>query len=183
MTNEFLTEILSEDASRRTSNASETTKLIEQQVKQLGNQHDAIVTQIESLKRRPPDQAQTVSDQVKVQMKALADLQAELIQKSSVYSDEHPVIRDLTRKIAALKRAVETASRAIPPTQASQESQDVATQVLMRQEADLEKRLQEAENKLTVARLGETMERNQQADHLRVISYPECRKSPSSLTN
>ena len=51
-------------------------------------------------------------------------------------------------------------------------------QMLVQQETDLEKRLQDAESKLTIARLGETMERNQQADHLRIISYPEVPQSP-----
>ena len=67
VTNEFLTEILSADASRRTSTASETTKLVEQQVKQARDQHDAVVAQIEKLKSRPPDQAQIASDDVKAQ--------------------------------------------------------------------------------------------------------------------
>ena len=175
VTNEFLTEILSADASRRTSTASETTKLVEQQVKQARDQHDAVVAQIEKLKRRPPDQAQIASDDVKAQAKALADLQADLIQKSSVYSEEHPAIKDLKRKIAALKRTVESAPQA---ALTSDKSQDVAVQMLVQQETDLEKRLQDAENKLTIARLGETMERNQQADHLRIISYPELPQKP-----
>ena len=175
VTNEFLTEILSADASRRTSTASETTKLVEQQVKQARDQHDAVVTQIEKLKRRPPDQAQIVSDDVKAQAKVLADLQADLIQKSSVYSEEHPVIKGLKRKIAALKRTVESAPQAVLT---GDKSQDVAVQMLVQQETDLEKRLQDAENKLTIARLGETMERNQQADHLRIIAYPELPQKP-----
>ena len=103
VTNEFLTEILSADASRRTSTASETTKLVEQQVKQARDQHDAVVAQMEKLKRRPPDQAQIVSDEVKAQTKALADLQADLIQKSSVYSEEHPAIKDLKEKNSGAK--------------------------------------------------------------------------------
>ena len=107
VTNEFLTQILSADATRRAGAASETTKLVEQQVKQARDQRDAIVAQIEKLKRLPPDQAQIVSDEVKARTKALADLQADLIQKSSVYSEEHPTIKDLKRKIAALKRTVE----------------------------------------------------------------------------
>ena len=175
VTNEFLTEILSADASRRTSTASETTKLVEQQVKQARDQHDAVVAQIEKLKHRPPDQAQIASDDVKAQAKVLADLQADLIQKSSVYSEEHPAIKDLKKKIAALKRTVESAPQAVVT---SDRSQDVAVQMLVQQETDLEKRLQDAENKLTIARLGETMERNQQADHLRIISYPELPQNP-----
>ena len=175
VTNEFLTEILSADASRRTNTASETTKLVEQQVKQAQDQHDAVVAQIEKLKRRPPDQAQIASDDVKAQAKVLADLQADLIQKSSVYSEEHPVIRDLKRKIAALKRTVQAAPQAV---QISDTSQDVAVQMLIQQETELERRLQDAESKLTIARLGETMERNQQADHLHIISYPELPRKP-----
>ena len=175
--NEFLTEILSADATRRASAASETTKLIEQQVQQAQAQHDAVVAQIEKLKRLPPDQAQIVSDEAKARTKILADLQADLIQKSSVYSEEHPVIKDLKRKIAALKRTIKSA----PAHQAapvSDKSQDVAAQMLVQQEVDLEKRLQDAENKFSIARLGETMERNQQADHLRIISYPELPQTP-----
>ena len=79
VTNEFLTQILSADATRRAGAASETTKLVEQQVKQARDQRDAIVAQIEKLKRLPPDQAQIVSDEVKARTKALADLQADLI--------------------------------------------------------------------------------------------------------
>ena len=50
--------------------------------------------------------------------------------------------------------------------------------MLVQQETEAEKRLQDAENKLSIARLGETMERNQQADHLRIISYPELPQNP-----
>ena len=50
--------------------------------------------------------------------------------------------------------------------------------MLVQQETDLERRLQDAENKLTIARLGESMERNQQTDHLRIISYPELPQNP-----
>ena len=117
-----------------------------------------------------------MSDQVKAEMKALADLQTDLAQKSSVYSEEHPAIKDLKRKIAALKRVVQTTSQ--PAAATSDQSQDVAAQVLVRQETELEKRLQEAENKLAVARLGETIERNQQADHLRIVSFPELPEKP-----
>ena len=123
VTNEFLTEILSADANRRTSTANETTKLVEQQVKQARDQHDAVVAQIEKLKRSPPDQAQIASDDMKAQTKALADLQADLIQKSSVYSEEHPVIKGLKKKIAALKRTVELAPQAVVTSDSPRMSQ------------------------------------------------------------
>ena len=112
---------------------------------------------------------------MKAQAKVLADLQADLIQKSSVYSEEHPAIKDLKRKIAALRRTVKLAPQAVPT---SDRSQDIAVQMLVQQETDLEKRLQDAENKLTIARLGETMERNQQTDHLHIVAYPELPRKP-----
>ena len=43
---------------------------------------------------------------------------------------------------------------------------------------NLEKRLEEANSKLTIARAGENMERNQQAERLRIIAYPELPNKP-----
>ena len=90
--NEFLTEILSEDANRRNTNATETTKILEGEVNRLKSEHDALVAQIAAIKQRPPDQEQTESEDVKAKMKSLADLEADLVQKSAIYSDEHPVV-------------------------------------------------------------------------------------------
>lgn len=177
VTSEFLTEILNDDASRRTSNATETTKFLESEVKRLQGEHDAIVVRIEALQDRPPDPQQTVSDEVKVQRKSLADLEADLVQKSSVYSDEHPIVKDLKRKIAALKRAIAAAPQATAATD-KDEKTDVVAEILKQQQLSLEKSLDDANSKLTVARLGETLERNQQAQHLRLIEQPVVPLSP-----
>jgi uncharacterized protein involved in exopolysaccharide biosynthesis len=176
VTNEFLTQIVSEDASRRADTATETAKFLEEQLQRLKAQHDATVAQIEAVKRRPPDQSQTQSEEIKEQMKTLAALQANLVEKSTIYSDEYPAVKDLKRQIAALKKAIAAA----PQVTAAGETDkpDVATQVLQQQEADLEKSLEEANHKLTQARLGESMERNQQAEHLSIIAYPELPDKP-----
>ena len=178
VTNEFIGQILSQDSSRRTTDAGEITKFLEQQVRSLQDEHNAIVAQIEALKQHP-DQRQAVSEEITTQMKALAELQAELVQKSMVYSDEYPVIKNLKRKIAALKRTIASAPQAQPAASASGKP-DVTTQILEQQELNLQKNLDEANQKLAAARLGETMERNQQAQHLQLIESPELPHQPVS---
>jgi len=177
VTDEFLTEIMNDDTSRRTNRAAATTNVLEQEVKRLESQHDALIARIEVLKRRPPDQKQAVSEEITVQMKSLAALQADLVEKSSVYSDEHPAVKDLKRKITALKRTIAAA-----PVSMAGDTQpdkpDVAALALLEQEKDLEKNLEDANQKLTIARLGESMERNQQAGHLRVIASPDLPHKP-----
>lgn len=175
---EFLAEILSDDAARRTSSAAEATKFLDQEVKRLQGQHDAVVTQIEALRRRPPDETEAVSEGVKAQMKSLADLQAALVEKSAVYSDQHPVIKNLKKNIEALKRVIATAPHGALVTGRGGKQEDVATEVLEQQLTDLDKSLQDANSKLAAARLGETMEKNKQADHLRVLEQPSLPRSP-----
>jgi capsular polysaccharide biosynthesis protein len=169
--NEFLTSILSEDADTRTNNAAETTEFLEQEVKRLQGAHDAIIAQIAAVKQQPPGKEQEQSDETEAQMKELADADADLAQASSVYSDEHPIVKNLKKKIAALKRAIAAAP---PPesTTAPTPSTDVNLLVLQRQEADLGQSLEDANRKLTTARLGESMERGQQGERLQVIEQP-----------
>jgi capsular polysaccharide biosynthesis protein len=169
--NEFLTSILSEDADTRTNNAAETTQFLEQEVKRLQGEHDAVVAQIAAVKQQPPDKQQEQSQETQAQMKELADADTDLAQASAVYSDEHPVIKNLKKKIAALKRAIAAA----PPEESTTEPTPSATVnllVLQRQETDLGQSLEEANRKLTTARLGESMERGQQGERLQVIEQP-----------
>ena len=174
--NDLVAEILSQDTSRRTNNASETTSFLEQEVNRLTSEHEAIVARLETLKQSAPDQGQTTSEEIKAQMKSLADLEAELVQKSSVYSEEHPVVKALKKKIAALKRAVAAGPRAAPVV--GSDKSDVGVQVLEQRALDLGKNLEDANRKLSAARLGESMERNKQAEHLQLIESPELPHRP-----
>ena len=70
-------------------------------------------------------------------MKVLAELQAELVQKSMVYSDEYPAIKDLKRKIAALKRAIASAPQVQSATGPS-DKPDVTAQLLEQRELNLQ---------------------------------------------
>ena len=176
--NEFLTSILREDANTRTNNATETTKFLEREVNRLEGEHNAVVAQIEAAKQQPPDQADEQSLEAKSQIKDLTDAEANLAQQSAVYSDEHPVIKNLKKKIAALKRAIAEA----PPQKASATDSaapgNVNFLVLQRQEMDLTSNLQDANRKLTTARLGESMERGQQGERLQVIEQPSPPQKP-----
>ena len=180
VTNDFLTQILSEDASSRTNSATETTKILENEVRRLKDEHDAVVAQIAAIKQKRPDPQQVISEEAKAQIKALADLKADLVEKSSVYSSEHPVVRDLKKKIAALKNMIAAAPPQIASTNDETGKPDVTTAVLMQQQADLQRSLEDANHKLTAARLGESMERNQQAQHLQIIQYPELPHKPAA---
>ena len=177
--NEFLTSILSEDASTRTNNASETTKFLDREVKRLQTEHDAIVAQIEVQKQRPPDPAQTDSEELKAQQKTLASLQTELTEKSTIYSAEHPVIKNLKKQIASIKNDIASAPQAASasPT-GNQQSADVTTAVLTQQRLELERNLDDATRKLTAAKLGESMERGEKGERLRVIEQPGVPTKP-----
>ena len=175
--NDFLTSILSEDANTRTTNAAETTKFLEREVKRLKDEHDAVVAQLASAKERPPDQDQTKSEEAKAQIKDLADAEASLAQESSIYSDEYPAIKNLRKKIAALKHAIATTPQTASATDGAA-SADTNLLVLTRQEIDLSHSMEEANDKLSTARLGESMERGQQGERLQVIEQPSVPQKP-----
>lgn len=194
--NEFLTSILSQDAKTRTNNAAETTKFLEREVKRQEGEHDAVVAQIEALKQRPTNPEEDQS-KVKTHIKILTDLEADLIKASSIYSDAHPAVIKLKKQIAAQKQAiaaakasasdkapsadVPTANKAPPadvPTADKAPPGDVPAIVLERKAYDLERSLEDANRKLTVARLGESMERGQQGERLQVIEQPSIPQKP-----
>jgi uncharacterized protein involved in exopolysaccharide biosynthesis len=175
--NNFLTSILTEDANTRTTNAAETTKFLEREVKRLQDEHDAVIAQITTTRERPPDQDQTKSEEAKAQIKDLADAEASLAQESSIYSDEYPAIKNLKKKIAALKHAIATTPQTASATDGAA-SADTNLLVLTRQEIDLSHSLEEANGKLTTARLGESMERGQQGERLQVIEQPSVPQKP-----
>src|SRR6185312_5317265 len=69
VTDEFIREILNQDTSRRTNDATEITKFLEQEVKRLQQEHNAVLAQIEALKQRPPSTTQAISEETKTNMK------------------------------------------------------------------------------------------------------------------
>jgi uncharacterized protein involved in exopolysaccharide biosynthesis len=171
--NEFLTLILNEDARTRVSRASETTKFLDQEVKRLQGVVGATVAQMAEIKARPRDLAQEVPEEVKVQTATLASLKADLAEKSSIYSDAHPAVKALKAKIAGLEKL---ATPTPPTSQVAQTANGLDG--LERQLENAEKNLDDASRKLAAARLGESLERNQQSERLQVIEQPALPQKP-----
>jgi len=164
--NEFLTLILNEDARTRTDRAAATTKFLAREAKRLEGELGAIDAQAAEF-RRHLHPTNSVPDQISVQ---LAALKAELAQKSAVYSATHPTIKALNRSIAALEQ---TAASTPPAVQGG-----AGLDELERQRTSIEKSLEEANKKLSAARLGESLERDQQSERLQVIEQPAVPQKP-----
>ena len=173
--NEFLTSILSEDASTRTNNAAETTKFLEREVKRLQGDHEAVIAQIQAAKQRGPDQEQTQSEEARLRLKSLTDAQEQLTQMSAILFGRASDGKNLKKKIAAMKREIAAA----PQQVATEKVPEANLTVLAQQQAELARSLDDANRKLSVARLGESMERGQQGERLQVIEQPSVPQKPA----
>jgi uncharacterized protein involved in exopolysaccharide biosynthesis len=166
VTNDLLTLILSEDARNRTTRATETTEFLKSESQRLQGELAAIDGQIAEKMARPQDDPADTSDPAKLQIEELTKLKEDLAQKSSIYSSAHPVIVALKRKIAAMEKLV-----AATPTKPAAEANSGLFE-LERQRAEIAKGLEDNNKKLEEARLGEKLERDQQAQRLQVIEQP-----------
>jgi uncharacterized protein involved in exopolysaccharide biosynthesis len=161
--NEFVTMILDEDLRTRTAYAAETTRFLEREVKRLQAELNTAESQIADAKakqlRNPIDDLQT---------RQLVMLRAELMQKSAVYSASHPDVAALNRKIAALEKLVSPGA----------EAGGVSIEALERNRDAIKSNLEKTAPKLDAARLGESLERGQQAERLEVIEQPTMPQKP-----
>ena len=176
--NEFLTMILNEDARARTNRATETTQFLAREVKRLQGELDSVNAQISEAKRNAPISEVTGGDptleKLKSQMTMLTAMKADLIQKVSVYSEAHPAVKALKKRIAALEQEVSQAPKVDPVHPQAATNIDVLEQ----QQTSIAKNLDDASKKLIAARLGESMERNQQSEPLLVIEQPSLPQQP-----
>lgn len=175
--NELMTRILNEDLRDRTNRAGETTKFLSREVQRLQAESMVIDTKIAQAKyaqvRPSPRGAAPPPDQATTQ---LMQLRAELAQKSSVYSEKNFQVQSLKRQIEALEK---TAPPPPPPTPAATEPQsDAGLDVLEVQQRNIQLSLDAASAKLSAARLGETLERDQQSEKLEVIDQPTVPQEP-----
>ena len=174
--NELLTLILNEDVRTRTNRASETTQFLAREVKRLQGDLDTVDARLAEAKRQAAEHPEDSSDPVKARLATLTAMKTELIQKTSVYSEAHPAITSLRKRIAALEKEITNAAKVKPAS--VQKSTDDNADVLGDRQTYLQQSLDEASKKLTAARLGETMERDQQAEHLQVIEQPAQPQKP-----
>ena len=173
--NELLTSILNQDAQSRTAQATETSRFLAEEVKRLQAKLDALDGQIVQAKSRlvdPSEGTDSEGEQLKLQTEDLTKLKAQLIQATSTYSDSHPVVISLRKRIASLQQQIAQAKK----PQLVQEDKNLFA--LTQDRGSIAKELDEANAKLTAARLGETMERNQQAERLQVIEQPVTPQKP-----
>lgn len=179
--NELVTMILNEDVRLRTSDATETTRFIDQEVKRLETQLTLIDGQISDFKRRS---GISISADGQARSGAATDLdklKQELLFKSATESDSHPDIRALKQKIAALEKIVEApqgAATAVPKDSSAAASPGIDT--LITQRKTTEEELNKATQKLSAARLGESLERGQHSERLEVIEQPTPPDKPVS---
>jgi uncharacterized protein involved in exopolysaccharide biosynthesis len=174
--NELVTRILNEDLRDRTSRATDTTKFLAREVQRLQAETSLIEARIAQAKISPVRSAsRTNSDQTATQ---LGQLRAELAQKSAIYSDRNFQIQALKRQIEAVEKV--PPQPAAPVTTAAEPAPLVDLDALEAQQKSTQANLDAATGKLAAARLGETLERDQQSEKLEVIDQPTQPQEPIS---
>src|SRR5262249_1597162 len=148
-----------EDARNRATRAAETTKFLEQEVNRLQGALTSIGTQITEITLKPPDPKTAPPDQLKEQRAELARLKLELIQKSATYSSAHPEVTTRHKRIAVLEKLIAATPAAAASEPDAQPNNSVELLNLKHQLASTQAALEEANRKLSAARLGESMER------------------------
>ena len=181
--NELVTMILNEDVRLRTSDATETTRFIEQEVKRLEAQLSLIDGQISDLKRRTGISVSADGQSRSAVSSDLDKLRQELLFKSATESDAHPDIKALKQKIAALEK-IAGVSQGSPASAVTPQGSAAVTpagfDTLMTQRKTTEEELNKATQKLSAARLGESLERGQHSERLEVIEQPTPPDKPVS---
>jgi uncharacterized protein involved in exopolysaccharide biosynthesis len=188
--NELVTMILNEDVRSRSNFAAETTRFLDREVKRLEDQLSLINNQIAERRSRPgaPSDVARSDD-----AKELATLRAQLILKSADYSDTHPDIRALKRRIEALEKSGVRADATADASQITTAAANVDTSekpvvpastqgmdTLETQRLSLRTELTNATQKLAAARLGESLETGQHSERLEVIEQPTMPQKPTS---
>jgi uncharacterized protein involved in exopolysaccharide biosynthesis len=177
--NELMTRILNEDLRDRTSRASDTTKFLAREVQKLQADSGALDAKIAQIKL-----AQIKAAQDKVVAKPdqptalLGQLKAELAQKSALYSEKHPILQSLKRQIAAMEREISSSAKDVSPAAKDDEAAAASLEALEAQQETLQKNLDAASTKLAAARIGESLEKNQQSEKLEIIEQPTTPQNP-----
>jgi uncharacterized protein involved in exopolysaccharide biosynthesis len=172
---EFVTMIVNEDERSRTSRSTEAVKILTAETKEIEDKLETTQMQISEIARRPHDVVPEIPEQQKAQATTFAALKAELIQKSSIYSEAHPAVIALKKRVAAMEKSLTQppqSSAKVPSTAADD------TDTLKRQREALEKRLADANGRLATARLNEKIDREQQFGSVQVIESPSLPQRP-----
>lgn len=169
--NDLVTRILNEDLRDRTGRASDTTKFLYREVQKLQSDIATIDAKIAQAKinQFDPGGDRTTVDPTALR---LAQLKAELLQKGTLYSDNHPQMQSLKREIEAFEKSLTSPGTAKPDVKR------VDINELDVHRDALQKNLETASAKLDAARWGEALEKNQQSEKLEVIESPAAPQEP-----
>jgi uncharacterized protein involved in exopolysaccharide biosynthesis len=170
--NELMTRILNEDLRDRTSRATDTTKFLAREVQRLQGENAALDNKIAQLR---VSQGKLASPGRADQPSMLDQLKAELVQKSALYSERHPLIQSLKRQIEAIEKAAPAAPIG---TAGADSNASASIDALTAQQEALQTNLDAASTKLAAARLGENLERDQQSEKLEIIEQPTVPQEP-----
>lgn len=159
--NELVTRILSEDLRDRTGRATDTTKFLSREMQRLQAENAAVEAKIAEAKQAQlKPNSSNGTDQ-------LAQMRAEYLQKSALYSEKHPLMKALKRQMDAMEKSAAPAS-----------SEGVGLDALQSQQEAIQKNLEVASAKFSAAQLGEALEKNQQSEKLEVIEQPTVPQEP-----
>ena len=172
--NEFVTLIVSGDEHTRSSRTTEMVKLLTSQAKDIEDRLESTQKRILEAARRPRSAISDTSEAQRSQLTALATLKAELVQKTSVYSDAHPVVTALKKRIAMMEKEL---AQQPPISTQPRSTPDDDIEALKLQRETLEKQLAEANSKLASAHLREKLDLEQQ-DSMQVIEAPSLPEKP-----
>lgn len=170
--NEFVTMIVNEDERSRTSRSTEAVKILAGEAKEIEDKLESTQMQISEISRRPQDSVPEIPEQQRSQVAAFTALKAELIQKSSIYSEAHPAVIALRKRVAAMEKSLTQPTTKAPSTQADE------VDTLKRQREALEKRLADANGRLATARLNEKIDRDQQFGRVQILESPALPQRP-----
>jgi uncharacterized protein involved in exopolysaccharide biosynthesis len=175
--NELVTRILDLDLRDRTSRATDTTKFLAREVQRLQSESSVIDAKLAQAKLSPArTSSRNTADQTASQ---LAQLRAQLAEKSAIYSDRNFQIQALKRQIQALEKiAPQSATAAEDGNRTAATVQNPDVDALETQQKSIQANLEAATQKLAAARLGETLERDQQSEKLEVIDQPTQPQEP-----
>jgi uncharacterized protein involved in exopolysaccharide biosynthesis len=163
--NEFVTMLLAEDVRSRTEFAAQTTRFLAQEVTRLEGRLSTVDTQIAAIKKTKGDSSELDST------KQLAALRNELSIKSATFSNSHPEIMALKRRIAAMEKST---------SDTGGQNGGANLDTLETQKATIVEELNKATQKLSAARLGENLEKGQHSERLEVIEQPTMPQKPVS---
>jgi len=177
--NELMTRILNEDLRDRNSRATDTTKFLAREVQKLKADSDALDTKIAQIKLAQLKAAQEkIVSKPDQQATSLGQLKVEFAQKSALYSEKHPILQSLKRQIAAMEREISASAKDAPPPVNEDATLAANLEALEGQQETLQKNLDAAQTKLATARIGESLERNQQSEKLEIIEQPTAPQDP-----